>query len=74
MICGHGERICQCQRIRLTTDKVIPMQMDGEPCRLVPANIEVFCSHQALVIQNLMFRDFIIIIASPCSMQLHNYP
>ncbi|CAH8864977.1 unnamed protein product [Trichobilharzia szidati] len=50
---GHGERICQCQRIRLTTDKVIPMQMDGEPCRLVPANIEVFCSHQALVIQKL---------------------
>ncbi|CAH8593695.1 unnamed protein product [Heterobilharzia americana] len=50
---GHGDRICQCRHIRLTTDKVIPMQMDGEPCRLVPSTIEVFCSHQALVIQKL---------------------
>lgn len=29
------------------------MQMDGEPCRLMPSKIDVFCSHQALVIQKL---------------------
>ncbi|TNN08904.1 Diacylglycerol kinase zeta, partial [Schistosoma japonicum] len=50
---GHGDRICQCRRVRLTTDIVIPMQMDGEPCRLVPSVIDVFCSHQALVIQKI---------------------
>ncbi|CAH8586850.1 unnamed protein product [Schistosoma mattheei] len=50
---GHGDRICQCRRVHLTTDIVIPMQMDGEPCRLMPSKIDVFCSHQALVIQKL---------------------
>ncbi|XP_018653358.1 putative diacylglycerol kinase, zeta, iota [Schistosoma mansoni] len=50
---GHGDRICQCRRVHLTTDIVIPMQMDGEPCRLMPSKIDIFCSHQALVIQKL---------------------
>ncbi|THD28390.1 Diacylglycerol kinase [Fasciola hepatica] len=48
---GHGDRICQCRTVTLTTDKVIPMQMDGEPCRLMPATIQIRCSHQALVVQ-----------------------
>ncbi|KER25134.1 hypothetical protein T265_14270, partial [Opisthorchis viverrini] len=48
---GHGDRICQCRTVTLTTDKVIPMQMDGEPCRLLPSKIEIRCSHQALVVQ-----------------------
>ncbi|KAF5403509.1 Diacylglycerol kinase, partial [Paragonimus heterotremus] len=48
---GHGDRICQCREVILTTDKVIPMQMDGEPCRLLPAKIEIRCSHQALVVK-----------------------
>nr|CAK6928192.1 unnamed protein product [Fasciola hepatica] len=48
---GHGDRICQCCTVTLTTDKVIPMQMDGEPCRLMPATIQIRCSHQALVVQ-----------------------
>ncbi|THD19082.1 DAG kinase [Fasciola hepatica] len=48
---GHGDHICQCRTVTLTTDKVIPMQMDGEPCRLMPATIQIRCSHQALVVQ-----------------------
>lgn len=48
---GHGDRICQCRKVTLTTNKVIPMQMDGEPCRLRPATLHIRCSHQALVVQ-----------------------
>ncbi|THD18918.1 DAG kinase [Fasciola hepatica] len=48
---GHGDHICQCRTVTLTTDKVIPMQMDGEPCRLMPATKQIRCSHQALVVQ-----------------------
>ncbi|KAA3679096.1 diacylglycerol kinase (ATP) [Paragonimus westermani] len=48
---GHGDRICQCREVTLTTDKVIPVQMDGEPCRLLPAKVEIRCSHQALVVE-----------------------
>ncbi|KAF7262127.1 hypothetical protein EG68_00576 [Paragonimus skrjabini miyazakii] len=48
---GHGDRICQCREVILTTDKVIPVQIDGEPCRLLPAKIEIRCSHQALVVK-----------------------
>ncbi|KAL7056089.1 hypothetical protein AAHC03_021150 [Spirometra sp. Aus1] len=48
---GHGDRICQCSRVHLTTRKVIPMQVDGEPCRLCPSEIEINLRNQAFVIQ-----------------------
>ncbi|BHF77531.1 hypothetical protein SprV_0602063800 [Sparganum proliferum] len=48
---GHGDRICQCSRVHLTTRKVIPMQVDGEPCRLCPSAIEINLRNQAFVIQ-----------------------
>ncbi|CAL8097018.1 unnamed protein product [Calicophoron daubneyi] len=48
---GHGDRICQCRTVKMTTDKIIPMQLDGEPCRLLPSKIEISCSHQSLVVQ-----------------------
>lgn len=36
---GKGERIAQCSRIRIETNKPIPMQVDGEPCLLGPSII-----------------------------------
>ncbi|VDP79244.1 unnamed protein product [Echinostoma caproni] len=51
LVGGHGDRICQCRTVTLTTNKVIPMQMDGEPCRLMPATLNIRCSYQALVVQ-----------------------
>jgi len=38
---GHGERLVQCREVRLTTGKPIPMQVDGEPCRLAPSVIRI---------------------------------
>ncbi|KRX77756.1 putative diacylglycerol kinase K06A1.6 [Trichinella sp. T6] len=42
---GRGVRIAQCSYLRLTTKKVIPVQVDGEPCKLSPSiiTISLFC-------------------------------
>ncbi|XP_066266037.1 diacylglycerol kinase zeta-like isoform X3 [Branchiostoma lanceolatum] len=47
---GHGERLCQCREARITTYKTIPMQVDGEPCRLAPATVHVTLRNQANVV------------------------
>jgi diacylglycerol kinase (ATP) len=38
---GKGERIAQCFKVRVTTFKPIPMQVDGEPCLLAPSIIKL---------------------------------
>ncbi|CAD6193988.1 unnamed protein product [Caenorhabditis auriculariae] len=38
---GKGERIAQCSRVRVVTQKPIPMQVDGEPCLLAPSIIHL---------------------------------
>ncbi|ELT95564.1 hypothetical protein CAPTEDRAFT_165134 [Capitella teleta] len=48
---GHGERVMQCQNVRLTTYKTIPMQVDGEPCRLQPSIVRIFLQNQANMVQ-----------------------
>lgn len=50
---GHGLRISQCQSAVLTTFKAMPVQVDGEPCRLLPSVIKVDIRNQANMIQKL---------------------
>ncbi|XP_022111888.1 diacylglycerol kinase zeta-like isoform X4 [Acanthaster planci] len=44
---GHGERICQCREAKVITNAMIPVQVDGEPCRLPPSIIRVSVRNQA---------------------------
>ncbi|KAF7650469.1 hypothetical protein LDENG_00125470 [Lucifuga dentata] len=44
---GHGERLHQCKEVTLTTYKSIPMQVDGEPCKLAPSIIHINLRNQA---------------------------
>lgn len=48
---GHGERLKQCHTVKLTTYKTIPMQVDGEPCRLCPSTVTITLRNQANMIQ-----------------------
>ncbi|XP_039769183.1 diacylglycerol kinase iota isoform X1 [Ornithorhynchus anatinus] len=48
---GHGERLHQCREVTLLTYKPIPMQVDGEPCRLAPALIRISLRNQANMVQ-----------------------
>ena len=48
---GHGERLMQCQTVRLTTYKTIPMQVDGERCRLQPSIVRIYLHNQANMVQ-----------------------
>lgn len=48
---GHGDRICQCSEVHLITRKTIPMQIDGEPCRLGPSSIDIQLCNQVFVVQ-----------------------
>ncbi|XP_075796189.1 diacylglycerol kinase iota isoform X5 [Pelodiscus sinensis] len=48
---GHGERLHQCREVTLLTYKSIPMQVDGEPCRLAPSLIRISLRNQANMVQ-----------------------
>ena len=59
---GHGERLCQCQVARVVTTHPIPMQVDGEPCRLKPAIIGISLRNQANMVQKPKRRGSIPIV------------
>ncbi|XP_068452618.1 diacylglycerol kinase zeta isoform X2 [Clinocottus analis] len=48
---GHGERLHQGKEVTLTTYKSIPVQVDGEPCRLAPSIIHIRLRNQAPMLQ-----------------------
>lgn len=38
---GHGTCIAQCRNAKIITSRTIPMQVDGEPCKLSPSIINI---------------------------------
>lgn len=44
---GHGTCLCQCKTARIVTSKTIPMQVDGEACKLNPSVITLSFLNQA---------------------------
>ncbi|NXJ78312.1 DGKZ kinase, partial [Trogon melanurus] len=54
---GHGERLCQCRQVFLTTSKAIPMQVDGEPCKLAASCIHISLRNQANMVQKTKRRN-----------------
>ncbi|XP_075886033.1 diacylglycerol kinase iota isoform X2 [Nelusetta ayraudi] len=48
---GHGERLHQCREVVLTTFKTVPVQVDGEPCRLAPTTLRISLRNQANMVQ-----------------------
>ncbi|XP_051951976.1 diacylglycerol kinase zeta-like isoform X2 [Xyrauchen texanus] len=56
---GHGERLNQCREVTLTTFKSIPMQVDGEPCKLSPSVIHISLRNQANMVQKTKRRTSI---------------
>ncbi|XP_073397782.1 diacylglycerol kinase zeta isoform X2 [Dendrobates tinctorius] len=53
---GHGERLHQCREVLLRTYKSIPMQVDGEPCKLGPSVVKIALRNQANLIQKTKRR------------------
>lgn len=47
---GHGTCITQCKTAKITTSKTIPMQVDGEACRLKPSIIELSLLNQSIML------------------------
>ncbi|KXJ08889.1 Diacylglycerol kinase zeta [Exaiptasia diaphana] len=54
---GHGERIAQCKSAVITTTKTIPMQVDGEPCRLASSRIRISRRNQVDMIEKTKRRN-----------------
>ncbi|XP_020805754.1 eye-specific diacylglycerol kinase isoform X5 [Drosophila serrata] len=46
----HGTCICQCRKARIITRRTIPMQVDGEACRVKPSIIEIELLNKALML------------------------
>ncbi|XP_056157091.1 diacylglycerol kinase zeta [Lampris incognitus] len=53
---GHGERLNQCREVTLTTTKPLPVQVDGEPCRLAPSVIRISLRNQSNMVQKTKRR------------------
>ncbi|XP_061833347.1 diacylglycerol kinase zeta-like isoform X4 [Nerophis lumbriciformis] len=53
---GHGERLIQCREVILTTTKPLPVQVDGEPCRLAPSIINISIRNQANMVQKTKWQ------------------
>ncbi|XP_052239921.1 diacylglycerol kinase zeta-like isoform X3 [Dreissena polymorpha] len=62
---GHGERLTQCREVILTTEKPIPMQVDGEPCRLSPSIIRIKLRNQMNMIMKPKRRGSVPIANDP---------
>ncbi|XP_063293951.1 diacylglycerol kinase zeta isoform X4 [Pelobates fuscus] len=56
---GHGERLHQCREVLLSTFKSIPMQVDGEPCKLGPSIVKITLRNQANLVQKTKRRTSI---------------
>ncbi|KAK7497166.1 hypothetical protein BaRGS_00011460 [Batillaria attramentaria] len=65
---GHGERLMQCREVRVTTSKPMPMQVDGEPCRLRPSKIHISFRNQANMVAKLKRRGSMPIANDPPSL------
>ncbi|XP_028602617.2 diacylglycerol kinase iota isoform X6 [Podarcis muralis] len=62
---GHGERLHQCREVTLLTYKSIPMQVDGEPCRLAPSLIRIALRNQANMVQKSKRRTSMPMLNDP---------
>ncbi|XP_062700197.1 eye-specific diacylglycerol kinase isoform X2 [Aedes albopictus] len=47
---GHGTCIAQCKSAKIVTSKTIPMQVDGEACKLKPSTIELTLLNKAVML------------------------
>jgi diacylglycerol kinase (ATP) len=47
---GHGTCIAQCKSAKIITSKTIPMQVDGEACKLKPSIIELSLLNKAVML------------------------
>ncbi|XP_069077818.1 diacylglycerol kinase zeta isoform X2 [Pleurodeles waltl] len=56
---GHGERLHQCRQVLLVTNKPIPVQVDGEPCKLAPSVVRISLRNQANMVQKAKRRTSI---------------
>lgn len=54
---GHGERLTQCREVVLSTSKAIPVQVDGEPCKLAASRIRIALRNQATMVQKVKRRS-----------------
>lgn len=47
---GHGTCIAQCRSAKIVTSKTIPMQVDGEACKVKPSIIEMSLLNKAVML------------------------
>uniref|UniRef100_A0A8C1AIQ2 Diacylglycerol kinase n=1 Tax=Cyprinus carpio carpio TaxID=630221 RepID=A0A8C1AIQ2_CYPCA len=62
---GHGERLHQCREVVLTTFKTLPVQVDGEPCRLTPSTLRISLRNQANMLQKSKRRTSVPLLNDP---------
>ncbi|TRY58903.1 hypothetical protein DNTS_003112 [Danionella cerebrum] len=64
---GHGERLHQCREALICTFKTLPVQVDGEPCRLAPSTLRISLRNQANMLQKCKRRTSVPLLNDPHS-------
>ncbi|UYV77900.1 DGKI [Cordylochernes scorpioides] len=64
---GHGSCLAQCRAARLVTTRTIPVQVDGEPCRLLPSRVELRLRNKANMV--VAKSKFSYTVEVPCKRQ-----
>ncbi|KAE8281251.1 Diacylglycerol kinase iota [Larimichthys crocea] len=59
------ERLHQCREVILTTFKTVPVQVDGEPCRLAPSTLRISLRNQANMVQKSKRRTSVPLLNDP---------
>ncbi|XP_076334675.1 diacylglycerol kinase zeta-like [Tachypleus tridentatus] len=56
---GHGTCLAQCQTARMITNRTIPVQVDGEPCKLLPSVISLHHRNKANMVARARRQGFV---------------
>lgn len=71
---GHGVRLAQARNVTIVTSRTLPVQVDGEPCRLAPSNIQISLRNTTAMLTRVKRRQVYSASQNPDPVQSSQLP